>query len=91
MRAQLEVAAARGSVRARAALEGPPAPPELEYLLGWAIELGEGRRYGMNGPEPISYTDIDAWARLTGRAPAPHEVQALVLLDRARLFPGDAA
>lgn len=30
---------------------------------------------------PIGYVDIDAWARLTGRAPDVFEVGALVALD----------
>jgi len=34
---------------------------------------------------PIAYTDLEAWARLTGRRPARWEVRWLLALDRARL------
>jgi hypothetical protein len=43
----------------------------------------------MNGPEPIAFTDMDAWSRLTGRTPAPHEITALILIDEVRLHPGE--
>ena len=32
---------------------------------------------------PITYQDIDAWSRLTGRQPSPWEVSILVGLDDA--------
>lgn len=43
----------------------------------------------MHGAEGLSYADIDAWARLTGRAPEPCEVEALFQLDVAMRFPRD--
>lgn len=33
------------------------------------------------GPSPITYQDIAAWARLTGRRPTPWEVSVLRDLD----------
>jgi hypothetical protein len=41
----------------------------------------------MNGAEPIGYLDIGVWAWLLRRHPQPHEVTALMALDRAHLFP----
>lgn len=43
------------------------------------------RRFGAWGPEPIAYSEIDAWARLTGRRLDPVEVLAIVKMDGAEL------
>lgn len=42
----------------------------------------------MGGPAPVTYLDIEAWARLTDRRLEPHEVQALTEIDRAVRYPG---
>jgi hypothetical protein len=39
---------------------------------------------------PITYTDMDAWARLTGRSPEPDEVDALLWVTSVMAFPPDA-
>jgi len=80
-RAHLEAAAERGSSRALCELEGPEFPETLAYLWDWTRELRSAPRVGVNGVEPISWADIDSWARLTGRDLATHEVQALIALD----------
>lgn len=41
----------------------------------------------MDGLAPLSYTTIADWARLTGRRPLPHEVQALLQLDLVMRHP----
>ena len=33
--------------------------------------------------QALTYTEIQAWATLTDRRPAPHEVDALLALDMA--------
>lgn len=88
VRAHLSAAAKRGSVRAAERLAGPPVPDALEYILEWATELASGRRVDMNGPVQLSWMDLDAWARVTGRHVEPHEAQALMLIDSVRLNPG---
>jgi hypothetical protein len=88
VRAHLTAAASRGSARAAERLVGPHVPELLRYLLEWSIELAMGRRVGMNGPEQISWMDLDAWARMTGRSLDPHEAQGLMLIDAVRLNPG---
>lgn len=62
-------------------LEGPEIPEQLAYLWLWFLELDRTRTHGMNGPDPITYPMIDAWARLTQRTPDAIEVDALLLLD----------
>ena len=41
------------------------------------------------GASSMSYQDIEAWCRLMDRRLAPHEVQALLMLDAAIRHPGD--
>ncbi|MDB4913105.1 MAG: hypothetical protein JWM95_749 [Gemmatimonadetes bacterium] len=62
-------------------LEGPEFPESLDYLWRWFQELHRTRAAGMNGPEPMTHTEIDAWARLTNRTPDALEVDALLMLD----------
>ncbi len=69
-------------------LEGPPFPEELRYLYEWGIELHGRSGVTMSGLAPLTYTTIDAWCRLTEIALEPREVQALMILDSAMLFPG---
>lgn len=60
----------------------PECPPALEYLWGWFLDIGSTRGGGY-GPAPITYPDIDAWARLTGNDPTPWEVRMLRRIDNA--------
>jgi hypothetical protein len=68
-------------------LEAPPVPDAVQYLYDWLLELDAARGYDMNGPQLLSYREVDAWARLTDRQPQPHEVQALLSLDRVLCHP----
>lgn len=86
VRAHLE-AAAKSSKKAAADLIGPAFVHELAYLHEWAVELHIARRWGQSGPVPISYVDLDAWARMTRRSPEPEEVQALFWLTRTMAHP----
>jgi hypothetical protein len=71
----------------RRLLAGPPFPDLLAYLWDWFMELDRARTIGMNGPDLLTYQVIDAWARLTGREPWPHEVAALISLDLVTRHP----
>lgn len=51
--------------------------PELEDALRYPILWF----YQVKGPEPLSYVEIDAWARLTHSYPSPQEVELLMALD----------
>lgn len=82
-RAHWELSAKRGNVEAIERLNGPRFPDAVAYLHGWFCELDAGRGHDMNGPSAITYQDIEAWARLTDRQPEPHEVAALMEIDRA--------
>jgi hypothetical protein len=80
-RRALQATARRGVSSAAKLLTGPPFPESIDYLWDWFRELDRARTHSMNGPDPLTYQAIDAWARLTGREPAPHEVDALLSLD----------
>jgi hypothetical protein len=87
-RDHLEVAARKGSARAIAALyNGPQIPDSVAYLWDWARELHGKSGVGMSGFNPLTYTTIADWARLTGNEPEPHEVEALFWLDAILLNP----
>lgn len=89
VRWHLRVLANRGDAGSRAQLEGPPVPEGLAYLWDWFWELDAGRAEGFTGPAAFSYQELDAWARLTGRQPSPHEVQALMSIDLAVRHPAE--
>jgi hypothetical protein len=66
-----------------AKLRVPEIPAALEHLWQWFCELSGSRSGNGGGPNPIAYSDIAAWAALTGRLPAPRDVHAIVALDQA--------
>ncbi|MBA3891944.1 MAG: hypothetical protein H0X64_15600 [Gemmatimonadaceae bacterium] len=86
-RVHLERAASMGHRGSREKLARYELPEPVEYLLEWFRELAATRRVGMTGTEPLSYADIDAWARQTRRTPTSEEVQALIRLDGASRDP----
>jgi hypothetical protein len=89
-RVHLERAAARGHKAAIAALARvPEVPQEGEYLWEYFLELSLGRGAGPMGSSSLSYRDVEAWCRLMDRRLAPHEVQAVLLIDAAIRDPGE--
>ena len=51
----------------------PEIAPEALYLFGYFCEVkGEG---------PLTYMEVEAWARLSGRRLTPGEVDILFMLD----------
>ena len=67
------------------AIDAPECPPQFAYLLAWWGELSATRSAGLAGPAPISYLEVEAWARLTGRAPSIRQVGLLRAIDNAYL------
>jgi len=68
--------------RGAAVRQGPKLRPELRYL--WAIycELDATRAVGMS-LGPLTYTEIDAFSRLTATRLTPFEIGVLRAVDRA--------
>lgn len=63
----------------------PPFPEPIRRLWDKFLSLHDGRTYGINGVNPISYVDMDAWMRVTGNSLDEWEVKAVMRLDKAWL------
>ena len=64
-------------------------PPEAGLVVWNAFtQLARGRSYSGSGPNPISYAEIEAWARLMRIPLEPHHVDLIVALDRTWLAHG---
>jgi hypothetical protein len=70
-------------------LDGPEYPETIEYLREMLSELHGRSGVGMDGLAPLSYATIAEWSRLKGVPILPIEVEALMLLDSAMLYPGE--
>jgi hypothetical protein len=57
-------------------LDGPPLPPAARYIWTWFCDLARS-----TGDGPLSYSDLDAWSRMTGCRPRPWEVALLTTID----------
>lgn len=60
-------------------------PEEVAYLVRWFWMIGRGRTGTGYGPNPISWAEVEAWARVTGIQPLLWEISALLELDAAWL------
>lgn len=61
-------------------LDLPDVDEDAMYLWTWYIELATRRPSGM-GVEALRWSEIEAWARLTGRAPEPWELEIVMAID----------
>lgn len=64
---------------------GPQVPACLEHVWHWFHDLHSTRRAGFSGPDPLSFSEIQAWMNLTGTIVRPYEVQIIKALDNAFL------
>ena len=67
----------------KAHLDGGRAlPPEGSGILWRAfLALSRTRSTGANGPNAITFTEIEAWSRLTRTPLEPHHVETLMAMD----------
>lgn len=56
-------------------------PAGTELLWRWFADLNHCRTFGASGPDPIQYTAIEAYSRLTRWPIAAHHVEILLALD----------
>ncbi|WP_435406470.1 phage tail assembly chaperone [Pseudomonas juntendi] len=75
----------RAAGRRPAQLDGPELPAAVDHVWGWYLELHAARGGSGFGPSPIGFTEMAAWAALTGNHPSPWEVETLRALDQAHL------
>ena len=59
--------------------------PGSEYLLAIFSAMANARGSGVNGPLPISHTDIKAYCELMQESLTPWEVETLRAMDNAYL------
>lgn len=60
-------------------------PEAAEHVWRWFLEISRRRSGNGFGANPISYTDVLAWSRLTCTQPSALEVEWIMDLDDARL------
>lgn len=61
---------------------GKARPPEGSGILwGAFLALSRTRSTGPNGPNPITFAEIEAWARLTRTPLEPRHVEILAAMD----------
>nr|WP_196107483.1 MULTISPECIES: hypothetical protein [unclassified Ochrobactrum] len=58
-------------------------PPGGSLLWNWFMDLNATRTWHMNGPNPISYADIEAYGRINRWSLAAHHVAILRAMDAA--------
>src|SRR5262245_33766838 len=75
--------ARKGNAQAKAKLRWPRYPKSLEYLDALHMRLSAGRSEGQHGIAPLTWRDVESWARQTDERLRPHEVEALVAIDNA--------
>lgn len=61
-------------------------PAGAEFVWSCFHDLNSARGAGINGPLPISFTDILSWCLLTGERLRPWELRAIRALDRRAVF-----
>lgn len=62
-------------------LDFPEPPYPVLYLWHWFLELHNSRQYSMDGAMATTYTEIKAWAELTGRNPTQEDIRIIKQLD----------
>ena len=63
-------------------LDGVELPPETAHVWSWFISLHRARGSNGMGPNPISYSDVAAFAGLTGIIIRQVELDALFEIDQ---------
>lgn len=62
-------------------LIGVEFPTELEFVFTVFCDLSSSRHHGMNGPQPITYTDINQWIQAYDIKLSIWEVETIRRLD----------
>lgn len=68
-------------------LAGHPARPPDAGVMIWRVfgDLAARRTWHAHGPNPISFSEIDAYCRIMGRPLQPGHVDLLLAMDRVWL------
>lgn len=63
----------------------PAIPAGGELLWRWFLDLNAARSWGAAGPNPIPFSGIDSYARVSGWPIEPRHVSILQAMDREML------
>ena len=66
-------------------LDGPAIPHNVAHVWGWFRELNQARTSNGFGMNPLTYSEIEAWSRISGTVTRPQEIQLLKRLDAVYL------
>lgn len=66
-------------------VQEPEIPEDGEHIWAWFWTLNRRRQHGMNGPQPLAYDEIGAWARMTGEPIMREELHIITDMDDAYL------
>lgn len=65
--------------------ESPEIPFYLEHIWQWFWQIHRGRTYGMSGPNPLTWTDIESWSNILQTEVRPIEVEIIKEIDSVYL------
>jgi alpha-ketoglutarate-dependent taurine dioxygenase len=65
--------------------KGQNIPENLEHVWNWFWSLHYARTHSANGPNPITYSEINSWSKLTNTKVRPTEINILRRLDTTYL------
>ncbi|MBX4944641.1 phage tail assembly chaperone [Rhizobium binae] len=71
--------------RLEAEIRLPPFPQSLAYLWSAYNRIRRRKGVGFTGPQPIEWSDIEAFNRMTRMRLAPWEVEVIETLDNLYL------
>ncbi len=80
---RLEKAMVAALKQALATSQSVIVPPGGSLLWSWFMDLNGARTWHMNGPNPISYIDIEAYGRIHRWNLSAHHVAILRAMDAA--------
>jgi len=56
-------------------------PNPLSHVWSFFLQLHQSRTMGFSGPNPITYSEIESWVKLTNNQPNPLDVGIIKRLD----------
>jgi hypothetical protein len=59
----------------------PPFPDRTAHIWQAFVDLHSGRSYSANGPNPLTWSDMQAWAALMGLDLKEWEIRVIKALD----------
>ena len=63
----------------------PEIPFYLTHIWDWFWQIHKGRSYGMSGPNPLTWPDIEAWRNILNIQIRPLEVELIKEIDSTYL------